>query len=225
MGAGLTLMNFIVHMGDGSKVLKQARSYGILGGTVSIVKGAAGSPLLEFLGLDEVRREMVSLLAEDGLAGAAMTGIGKIMDMRKHDQGIAFSVPLGEFFGGTGKIQEKEFTGADEGQGTVNEEKTKMNHVIYVVVDKGKAEEVIASAQKAGAKGGTIMNARGAGVQVVRKYFDVDVEPEKEIVFILTPGESKDAIVESVRKDLRIDEPGKGVLFVLDVKETYGVAW
>ena len=98
-----------------------------------------------------------------------------------------------------------------------------MYNIIYVVVDKGKAEDVIDAAKKAGARGGTILNARGRGVHEVEHFFDIDIEPEKEEVFIITKADLKPAIVDSIVADLKINEPGNGVLFVLDVGEVYGL--
>ena len=98
-----------------------------------------------------------------------------------------------------------------------------MYNVVIVVVEKGKAEEVIEAANKAGSTGGTIINARGAGIHEVQKFFSLEIEPEKEEVFIITKNENKDKIVASIRENLKIDEPGKGILYVLDVNEVYGL--
>lgn len=94
---------------------------------------------------------------------------------------------------------------------------------IMAVVDKGKAEDVIESAQKAGSKGGTILNARGSGVHETSKLFSMDIEPEKEIVMILSDENYTEAIVTKIREDLKIDEPGNGIIFVQDVNQTYGI--
>jgi len=51
----------------------------------------------------------------------------------------------------------------------------------------------------------------------------MDIEPEKEIVLILSEADKTDAIVESIRRDMKIDEPGQGILFVQEVSKTYGL--
>ena len=98
-----------------------------------------------------------------------------------------------------------------------------MYNAIYVVVDKGKAENVIEAANKAGARGGTILNARGSGVHETQKLFSIEIEPEKEEVLIITKTEMKDSIITSIKTDLKIEEPGTGIMFVLDVEEVYGM--
>ena len=98
-----------------------------------------------------------------------------------------------------------------------------MYNVIFVVVEKGRAEDVIEAANKVVSIGGTIINARGAGVHEVQKFFSLEIEPEKEEVFIITKRKNKDKIINSIRKHMRIDEPGNGILYVLDVNEVFGL--
>ena len=98
-----------------------------------------------------------------------------------------------------------------------------MFHAITTIVEKGNAELVIDAATKAGAKGGTIINARGSGIHETKKLFNMDIEPEKEMVLILVEVEKTDAIVEAIRAGAGLDEPGRGILFVQEVGQAYGI--
>ena len=98
-----------------------------------------------------------------------------------------------------------------------------MYKAIYVIVDKGNAEDVIEAANKAGARGGTIVNARGSGFHETHKLFSIEIEPEKDQVIIIAKSELKDAIVETIKTGQKITEPGNGIMFVLDVNEAYGL--
>jgi nitrogen regulatory protein PII len=51
----------------------------------------------------------------------------------------------------------------------------------------------------------------------------MDIEPEKEIVLILSKKENTDAIVTSIREQLKLEEPGNGILYIQDVNRTYGL--
>jgi nitrogen regulatory protein PII len=51
----------------------------------------------------------------------------------------------------------------------------------------------------------------------------MEIEPEKEIVMILSKKDRSEAIVSSIRNKLKIDEPGKGIIFIQDVAKTYGL--
>ncbi|MCL1891016.1 MAG: P-II family nitrogen regulator [Coriobacteriia bacterium] len=217
-----SLICCVVNRGDASKTLKVAKKYGVKGGTISIGRGTANNRILDFLGLSEIRKEVVSMIVERELAHEALHGIGKDMKFHKPDHGIAFYLSVADFIGKKNELDENDKNMLEQTSNT-SEVNNKMYQIIYVVVDKGRAEEVIEAANAAGARGGTIINARGAGIHEVQKLFSVEIEPEKEEVFIITSTEQKDDIVASVRERLQIDEPGNGILFVMDLDEAYGL--
>ena len=212
--AGFSIICCVVNIGDATKTLRFAKKYGIKGGTISLGRGAVGSRLLEILGINEVRKEFLTMVVEKELAVEAIKGISKDMEFHKPNHGIAFSYSVSEFIGSKNMIDENSFVGEAE---------KSMYCAIYVVVDKGKAEDVIEAAKKAGSKGGTIINARGGGAHEARKLFSIEVEPEKEVVIMLIKKDIKDNVIEFIRNHLKIDEPGKGILFVVDVNEVYGL--
>ena len=52
----------------------------------------------------------------------------------------------------------------------------------------------------------------------------MDIEPEKEIVMILSEKKDAEAIVSSIRQKMDIEEAGKGMIFVQEVSKVYGLA-
>lgn len=98
-----------------------------------------------------------------------------------------------------------------------------MHRAVFVVVDKGKGETVMEMARAAGVRGGTIINGRGSGIHETAVFLNMEIEPEKEIVLMLTPVELTDRIVAAVREGLKIDEPGNGIIWVQSVTEAYGI--
>ena len=204
----------VVNMGDASKTLSIAKKYGVKGGTISVGKGTVCNRLLDFLCLNEIRKEVVNMVVEEELVSEVINGIGKEMRFHKPNHGIAFSYPVSEFIGSHNTIGSHK---------TDSEVKNSVFKIIHTVVDKGRGEDVIDAAKKAGARGGTIVNARGSGIHEAQKLFSIEIEPEKEEVFIITKTELKDKIVDAIRTDLEIDKPGKGIMFVLDVNEVYGL--
>ncbi len=51
----------------------------------------------------------------------------------------------------------------------------------------------------------------------------MDIEPEKEIVTIISKKDVTEAIVEAIREKLEIEKPGNGIIFIQDINKTYGV--
>lgn len=98
-----------------------------------------------------------------------------------------------------------------------------MHQVILTIVEKGRAEAVIDAAVKAGSHGGSIINARGSGVHETASLFGFSVEPEKELVLILAEDTRVRDIVAQISTDLRLDEPGNGIIFVQDLARVRGL--
>lgn len=210
---GFELIYVVVDHGQGSKVLQKAKKYGISGGTICHGRGTVNSSLLHFLSLYEERKEVVLLGADSRTAREAIPKLDKTFKFAKPHHGILFSVGTCEILGS----RCNKALPMEEG-----EEKS-MYQIIITVVNRGRAEDVIDAAKEKGSKGGTIINARGSGVNETTKLFNMDIEPEKEVVMILSKKDIVMDIVAHIREKLNIDTPGNGIIFIQDVKETYGV--
>lgn len=208
------LISVIVNHGKGSKVLACARENGIGGGTITFGKGTAKSSLLDYLCLTDIRREVVLMVAKEECAEKALEAMRHEFKFEKPGRGIAYTRSLGAVYG-TQSIK--------NGVSTMDQKENNMYQQITVIVDKGNAEYVINAAEKAGSAGGTIINARGAGVHEKNKVFDMEIEPEKELVIILAETDGTEQIVQAIREALQIDEPGKGILYVQPITKTYGI--
>ncbi len=202
----------ITNYGLGSRALKLAKSCGIPGGTIFLGRGTVHNHLLEFLGISDIRKEIVLMVTDSGLAQKSLSLIETKLKFHKNKTGIAFTSPLSYYYGSKDK----------EKPSRKGEEKSMYNS-IYVIVDKGKANEVVESANQAGSKGCTIIPARGSSIHETSTVFSMAIEPEKEIVLILAENEITEGIVEKIKEDLQIDKPGNGIIFVQNVNQTYGM--
>ena len=99
-----------------------------------------------------------------------------------------------------------------------------MNELIVVIVNSGFEEKVMSAAREAGARGGTIFNARGtAQSQDLVKFMGITLHPNKEIVFILSSQETRDEIMNAIKKNTGLATEGAGILFSLPVDSVMGV--
>lgn len=211
--ANAELICFIVNHGLGSRIVKYGKQHGVSGGTIFLGKGTIKNKVLMFLELYDIRKELVFMIADETTALNAMERMNEEFKLSRPNHGIAFSIPLSAICGAHCSNYDYEERGMTN----------TMFNSIFVVVDKGRAEDVIDAAVKAGSTGGTIINARGSGVHETSRLFSMDVEPEREIVLILSEAEKTQNIVDSIRNGLNMDAPGKGVIFVQDVSRVYGL--
>lgn len=96
--------------------------------------------------------------------------------------------------------------------------------LIISIVPQGQASTIVDAAKGAGARGGTIVRGRGSGVHESARFFGVAIEPEKELVLILIGRDKTRGVLDAVMKAGKLDQPGKGIAFVLDVPHVVGIA-
>jgi nitrogen regulatory protein PII len=209
------LLVVIVNFGLGSKVLKICKQAGIQGGTIVLGKGTHHQPLLEFLELADTRKEVVLMITPLRYVNKALESLDEKLKLHKPNHGIAFVIPVMKFMG-MGKY-DRDYK-SHEGGHVMTE-----YQAIFTVVDKGRGQDVVDAATKAGAKGATIIGARGSGIHETSKLFNMEVEPEKEMVLILVKHDIIKEVIDQISTDLELEKPGNGILFVQEVHQTYGI--
>lgn len=98
------------------------------------------------------------------------------------------------------------------------------HEVVFCIVNSGFSEAVMDAAKKVGARGGTVINARGTAGKEAEKFFNVSVQEEKEIVMILTSSECKNAILEKLYEEVGLASAGQGIAFSLPVDAVVGLS-
>lgn len=94
---------------------------------------------------------------------------------------------------------------------------------ILCIVNSGYSETVMQAARSCGAKGGTILNARGTAKEETEKLFNITIHPEKEIVLILVPVEIKDSILHAIYRHAGLETDGQGIAFSIPVDDIVGL--
>ena len=92
--------------------------------------------------------------------------------------------------------------------------------LVVCVVNAGFSQNVMEAARAAGAKGGTILRARGSANPESEEFFNIKIQPDKELVMILVPKSIKDDVEKAVYKEAGIADEAKGIIFSLSVNRT-----
>ncbi len=95
--------------------------------------------------------------------------------------------------------------------------------LIMCIVNQGFSEEVMAAARDCGARGGTVLNARGTAKEEAEKLFNITITPEKEIVMILAKAEVKEEILHAIYTKCGLKTPGQGIAFSIPVDNVVGI--
>lgn len=210
----LEMLVVIVEQNKASKVLHLADEKGITASVAMLGRGTASRTIFDYLGLNDKKKAVLMLFGKTEEITDLADYLVEKLEMDKPNHGIAYIESAFNVFGTE-----------DNANGSENIKRGEnMYNAIYTIVEKGNADDVIEAAQKAGSRGGTVMHARGSGSEEARKVFNMLIEPEKEIVLIISEEAKTKDIVESIRKETGIEEQGKGIIFVTNVAQTYGLA-
>ena len=85
------------------------------------------------------------------------------------------------------------------------------HEVIFCIVNAGYTDAVMEAARSFGARGGTVIHARGTANPQAESKFNITVQPEKEIVMILVEREVKDDILHALYKAIGLQTAGQGM--------------
>ena len=209
------LLCVIVNRDSGSRVLKIARNQGVTGGTILMGHGTVGNRYSKWFDNYEIRKEIVLMISSTPHVEQTMDKLNQIMKLNKPNHGIAFTMSVASLLGSSNCRM--------DGKPIQKGASTSMLQAIFVIVDIGDAEVVVTSAEAAGARGATVLHGRGAGIHETSKLFSMEIEPEKEIVLILADSDITDAITAAIFQHTHLNDPGKGILFVIDVQKAYGM--
>ena len=95
--------------------------------------------------------------------------------------------------------------------------------MIVCVVNSGFSDAVMSAAREYGARGGTVLHARGTANQEAETFFKITIQPDKEVVFILVPSEITGDILHAIYQKVGLATPGQGIAFTLPVENAVGL--
>ena len=198
----------------GDAMVALTKEAGARGGTVIQGRSVEGSALMRALALGDTHKDVVlTIMGEEApvvLLAIKMAG-GRA---QKKIKGQALLLDVAHIF--------VKSSVAEEATPTTAERESNMDsgHILMVViVNQGLADDTMTAARKAGARGGSIINARGTGTEEDAKFFGIRLVPEKEILLVVAPQEHVDSIARAIRELPFLSEPGGGILFSQKIEE------
>ncbi len=102
--------------------------------------------------------------------------------------------------------------------------KTDNHEVIFAIVNSGFAEDVMQVAREHGARGGTILNARGVAKEEEAAFFGITIHSEKEILMLVVEKDIRDSVLNAIYKEMGMAKAAQGIAFSLPVSDVAGLA-
>lgn len=206
----------IADRGKAGRVCKVLSQHGLGIQYVMLAHGTAHSVFIDYLGLAEPEKEIVLALAPDTSLKGVLGDLSRKMQLDIPGKGIAFTVPLSSI---TKTAMEKAGGREEEKM-----EDTALGYELVVVTtETGLSETVVEAARKAGARGGTIVGARSVCTEDVKRVLGFTVQPEREVVLLLTPRDQRKAIMQAMCDCVRMETGDAAIAFSLPVSEVEGL--
>ncbi len=96
--------------------------------------------------------------------------------------------------------------------------------LVLCIVNAGFSEAVMDAAKEVGARGGTVIHARGTANREAEQFFNITIQPDKEVVMILVPNEIKDNVLHALYQGVGLKTAGQGIAFSLPVDDVVGLS-
>lgn len=217
----LNLMTTIVDRNQVRKYLHLYEEEGLQIMLVTLGDGTASGDVLDYLGLEATEKAVIFSVLTDENFYKTKKSLQKKLQIDAPGGGIAFIVPFSSI-GGKKALQF--FT---VGQDFQKEEESALKDTIYelviVIANQGYIEMVMDAARGAGAYGGTVIHAKGTGMEQAEKFMGVSLAAEKEMIFIVAKKEQKNDIMKAVMEQAGLDTKAKSIVFSLPVTDTAGL--
>lgn len=201
---------------------------------VTLGRGTANEEALDYFGLESHEKAVLFSIVSQDRWLELRKGLRKKLQIDLPGTGAAFIIPLSSI-GGRGVFKYLTRTwnpggvtsGKMEEAGAGRKEESAVEEAKYemiiAVANQGYIEPIMAAARSVGAGGGTVIHAKGTGMESMGKFFGVSLAAEKEMIFIVSRKEQKNEIMRAIMEKAGMDSKARTFLFSVPVTSVAGV--
>ena len=186
---------------------------------ISLALGTASSETLSYLGLERSDKCIFMSLVTGRKWEELRRGLTRELRIDVPGTGIAFIIPVSSM-GGKRALQ---FLTEHQTFTRMEESTLKDTHyeLLLVIANQGYTGSIMDAARAEGAGGGTVLHAKGTGMEGAARFLGVDLVNEKEMVFIVARSSEKNQIMKAIMA--RADPKAGAIVFSLPVTDTAGL--
>lgn len=211
----------IIDRNQSRKFLSFYRNYGISVVLSTLGHGTAASNVLNYFSLEATQKAVLCAVVTDTVWNAVKKGLETIMQIDIPGTGVAFVVPVSSV---GGKRQLQFITsGMPFTKGEESVLKDTKYELLVVVANQGYTETIMEAARRGEAAGGTMIHAKGTGMEGAEKFLGVSLAAEKELIFIVVRREQKNEVMSAIMEDAGIETRAGAIVFSVPVTSTAGL--
>ena len=201
--SSLFLMITITDRRSTDGFLQLYKSHGVTVSMRTVGSGTAVQETLSTLGLEKTEKAVLLAVVTAESWQKIQKDLRRKMQIDVPGTGIAFIVPLSSIGGKRALMFHTRY------------------ELLLVVANQGYTGSIMDAARTAGAGGGTVIHAKGTGMEGAAAFLGVELVNEKELVLIVSRTSQKNTIMKAIMEGAN---PKAGaIVFSLPVTDTAGL--
>lgn len=184
--------------------------------TITYGTGTASQGILDFLNLVPTCKNVLMSIVSNDLENNIIEYLKDKHHLNEINNGILFSISLTS----ASKYVLDSFKERDN---VLMDKKMCEYNLLVVIANDGNYDSIMNIAKKNGANGGTLLKGRSIGGKSSLKFFNMTIEPEKDILLIVCKSENKNQIMKSILEKNGINTNAGGMCFSLPIDNVVGI--
>ena len=213
---GAVLMITITDRSRGEAFANWYQSQGIPLVLTALGHGTATTEILDYLGLEATEKAVLFCVA--ARSPRLVRRAAKDLWLDVPGRGVLMTVPISSIGGVSAKDYLLQGQEAEEIM-----EKKQTHELVVAIARQGHTDQVMNAARSAGATGGTVVHAKGAGTELAKKFFGVSIASERELVFILAKEENRKEIMKAIMTQAGMKSDAEAIVFSMPVSDIAGL--
>ena len=190
-------------------------------GMIALGRGTAVSDVLDYFGLAASEKAILCHAVTSDTWKTIKSGLQKRLHIDVPGTGVAFIIPFSSI-GGKKQLQFL-LNGQTFEKGEGQTLKDTRYELLVVIANQGYTEQIMDAARAGGAGGGTVIHAKGTGMEHAEQFLGFSLASEKETVLIVVPSAKKNDIMRAVMDQAGLASDAKAIAFSLPVTSTAGM--
>ena len=213
----------ITERGNGNTITRKMENMGVGCLMRCYGQGTASSEMMDILGLGSSEKDIVIAMGKESAVEDVILEYSDTLRSAGRGGGIMMLLSPTAVGNLTATILSM-CTAATPESREVKPMKNEHQHsLILIAVNQGYTDQVMQTAKKAGATGGTIVRARLAGSDTEAVFQGMELQPEREILAILAPDRIRDQVMEDVNREFGLRSEAGGILCSLPVDKAFKI--
>ncbi len=179
--------------------------------------GTAQKNVLDLLGLGSHEYHVVMSVATAAQTHELVQSARARLYIDAPGHGIIVATPI-KSVGGGKTLAQLTNGKAPEGAPEIN-----YNYeIVLAIANEGYTDAVMDAARAAGARGGTVLHGKGTASEEAKKFFNVSIASEKEVILIVAKSSEKAQIMKSIINNAGVGTEAGAVVMSLPVSDLAG---